>query len=90
MEKKLDGNYTRMLRAVLNKSWRQHLTKQQLHSDLPTHHEKLSKLDENRHEGTQLEKLISDVLLWSPSHGTSKGRMTSSNLHTAALCRYGM
>ncbi len=30
MEKKLDGNCTRMLRAVLNKSWRQHLTKQQL------------------------------------------------------------
>ena len=23
MEKKLDGNYTRMLRAILNKSWRQ-------------------------------------------------------------------
>ena len=28
MEKKVDGNYTRMLRAVLNKSWRQHPTKQ--------------------------------------------------------------
>ena len=26
LEKKLDGNYTRMLRAVLNKSWRQHPT----------------------------------------------------------------
>ena len=24
MEKKLDGNYTRMLRAILNKSWRQY------------------------------------------------------------------
>ena len=24
LEKKLDGNYTRMLRAILNKSWRQH------------------------------------------------------------------
>ena len=23
LEKKLDGNYTRMLRAILNKSWRQ-------------------------------------------------------------------
>ena len=29
MEKKLNGNYTRMLRAILNKSWRQHTTKQQ-------------------------------------------------------------
>ena len=24
LEKKLDGNYTRMLRAILNKSWQQH------------------------------------------------------------------
>ena len=30
LEKKLDGNYTRMLRAILNKSWRQHPTKHQL------------------------------------------------------------
>ena len=30
MEKKLDGKYTRMLRAILNKSWKQHPTKQQL------------------------------------------------------------
>ena len=31
LEKKLDGNYTRMLRAILNKSWRQHSTKHQLY-----------------------------------------------------------
>ena len=43
MEKKLDGNYTIMLRAVLNKSRRQHRTKQQLYGHLPW---KLSKLDE--------------------------------------------
>ena len=30
MEKKLYGKYTRMIRAMLNKSWKQHLTKQQL------------------------------------------------------------
>ena len=35
MEKRLDGNYTRMLRAMLNKSWRQHPTKQQLYGQLP-------------------------------------------------------
>ena len=35
MEKKLNGNYTRMLRAILNKSWRQHPTKQQLYGHLP-------------------------------------------------------
>ena len=35
MEKKLDGNYTRMLRAILNKSWKQHPTKHQLYGHLP-------------------------------------------------------
>ena len=34
MEKKLDGNYKRTLRAILNKSWRQHPTKQQLYCHL--------------------------------------------------------
>ena len=35
LEKKLDGNYIRMLQAVLNKSWKQHSKKQQLYAHLP-------------------------------------------------------
>ena len=35
LEKKLDGNYTRMLQATSNKSWRQHPTKHQLYGHLP-------------------------------------------------------
>ena len=35
LKKKLDGNYTRMLRAILNKSWWQHPTKHQLYGHLP-------------------------------------------------------
>ena len=35
LEKKLDCNYTRMLRAILNKSWRQHPTRHQLYGHLP-------------------------------------------------------
>ena len=35
LEKKLDGNYRRMLRAILNKAWRQHPTKHQLYGQLP-------------------------------------------------------
>ena len=31
LEKKLDGYYTRMLRVILNKSWRQHPTRHQLY-----------------------------------------------------------
>ena len=34
MEKKLEGNYTRMVRVILNWFWRQHPTKQQLHGHL--------------------------------------------------------
>ena len=34
LEKKLDGNYTRILRAILNKSWRQHPTNHQLYGHL--------------------------------------------------------
>ena len=34
LEKKLDGDYTRMLRAILNKSWRQHATRHQLYGQL--------------------------------------------------------
>ena len=45
LEKKLEGNYTRMLRAILNKSWRQHPTRHQLYGHLPPI-TKLFKLDE--------------------------------------------
>ena len=34
LEKKPDGNYARMLHAILNTSWKQHPTKQQLHGHL--------------------------------------------------------
>ena len=35
LEKKIDGTYTRMLRAVTNKSWRDHLTNEQLYGNIP-------------------------------------------------------
>ena len=34
LKKKLDGNYTRMLWAILKKSWRQHPTRHQLYGHL--------------------------------------------------------
>ena len=74
MEKKLDGNYTRMLRAIMNKSWRQHLTKQQLYGHLPPIM-KTIKIRWTRHAGhcwRSRDELISDVLLWTPSHGRAK------------------
>ena len=88
LEKKLDGAYTRMLRAILNKSWRQHPTKQQLYSHQPPI-TKTIKIRRTRHAGhcwTSRDELKSDVLLWTPLHG----RATSSHLHTAALWGYGV
>ena len=35
MEKSLDGTYTRMLRMVLNVSWKQHMTNEELYGRLP-------------------------------------------------------
>ena len=51
LEKKLDGNYTRMLRAILNKSWWQHPTRHQLYGHLPPSR-KPFKLDEPDMEDT--------------------------------------
>ena len=50
MVEKLDGNYTRMLPAILNKSWRQHPSKQQLYGDLPAI-TKTIKIRRTRHTG---------------------------------------
>ena len=59
MEKKLDGHYTRMLRAILNKSWRQHLTKPKCTATyLPSR--KLSKLDEPDMQDIAGEVMFSD------------------------------
>ena len=74
MEKKLDGNYRRMLQAILNKSWRRHPTKQQLYGHLPLIM-KTIKIRWTRHAGhcwRRRDKLISDILLWTPSNGWAK------------------
>ena len=74
MEKKLDGNYTRMLWAISNKSWRQHPTKQHLYSHLPPI-TKTIQIRWTRHAGycwRSKDELISDILLWTPLHGRAK------------------
>ena len=74
LEKKLDGNYTRMLGAILNKSWRQHPTRHQLYSHLPPI-TKTIQVRRTRHAGhcwRSRDELISDVLLWTPTHGRAK------------------
>ena len=74
MKKKLDGYYTKMLRAMLNKSWRQRPTKQQLYDHLPpiTKTIKISPTRHTWHCWRSRDELITDVLLWTPSHGRTK------------------
>ena len=63
-----------MLRAILNKSWRQHPIKQQQDGHLPL----ISKSTQARRTRyarlcwRSKDKLISDVLQWTPSHGPAK------------------
>ena len=74
LEKKLDGNYTRMLRAILNKSWRQHPTRHQLYSHLPPI-TKTIQVRRTRRAGDcwrSKDELVSDVLLWTPTYGQAK------------------
>ena len=74
MEKKLDGNYTRMMRAILNKSWRQHPRKPQVYGHLlPI--TKTIKVRRSRHVGhcwRSRDELISDVFILNPSYGRKK------------------
>ena len=74
LKKKLDGNYTRMLRAILNNSWRQHPTKQQLYGHPPpiTKPIQVRRTRYAEHYWRSRDELISDVLLWTPSHGRAK------------------
>ena len=74
LERRLDGNYTRMLRAVLNKSWRQHPTRLQLYGHLPPI-TKTIQVRRTRHAGhcwRSKDELISDVFLWTPTHGCAR------------------
>ena len=76
LEKKLDGNYTRMLRAILNNSWRQHPTRHQLYGHLPPI-TKTIQVRRTRHAGhcwRSRDELIRDVLSWTPTHGRTKAR----------------
>ena len=63
-----------MLRAILNKSRGQHLTRHQLYGHLPP----ITKTNQVRRTGhaghcwRSRDELISDVLLWTPTYGRAK------------------
>ena len=84
LEKKLEANYSRMLQAILNKSWRQQPTKHQLYGHLPPI-TKTIQVRRARHAGhswRSRDKIISDVLLWTPTYGWAKaGQPTRTYIH---------
>ena len=74
LEKKLDGNYTRMLRAILNKSWQQHPTRHQLYGHLPpiTKTIQVRRTRHAAHCWRSRDEIIRDVLLCTPHMAAQK------------------
>ena len=85
LEKKLDENYTRMLRAILNKSWRQHPTRHQLYGHLPPI-TKTIQVRRTRHAG----RTHKWYTLMNPHTWPCKSRTTSTNIHSPTMWGYGM
>ena len=74
LEWKLDSNYTKMLRAILNKSWQQYPTKHKLYCHLPPI-TKTVHVRRTRHAGhcwRSRDELISDLLLWTPTYDRAR------------------
>ena len=71
LEKRLDGAYTRLLRAALNISWREHKTNIELYGKLKPI---TSTLRERRlrfigHSWRSKDEVVHKLLLWDPKHG---------------------
>ena len=74
IERKLDHNCTRMLQAALNKSLRQHSTKQQLYGHLPpiSKNIQIRRARHPRRCWRSKDELISYVLLLTSLHGQAR------------------
>ena len=77
LKKQLDGCYTRMLRMVLNVSWKSHMTNVELYKEIP---KVTSKVQQRRmrlagHCIRHCDEVASKLVLWQPTEGrTSRGR----------------
>ena len=86
--KRLDGSYTRMLRVVLNISWEEHPTKQRLYGTIPALSRTIVKARMRfaGHCYRSKEELVSEVLMWKPSHGkASVGRPPKTYVQQLAV-----
>ena len=71
LEQRLDGCYTRLLRAALNISWRQHTTNKELYGDLPRVSTTLRerRLRFSGHCWRSKAEVIPKLLFWQPTQG---------------------
>lgn len=77
MERKINGTYTRLLRHVLNVSWRQHLTNRELYGNLPKLTDTIChrRVMFSGHCYRSSNEVVHQLLLWEPAHGKrSRGR----------------
>ena len=84
----LDENYIRMIHVVLNKSWKDHSTKQKLCSPLPPILQTIQVRQTKYAEpcGKSKHELISNILLWTPIHRHTHTGQSATDIHQ--LCRH--
>ena len=75
----LDGNYTRMLRAALDVSWRSHISNKELYGPLP----QVSAVVRSRRlrlagHVVRHEEMAGQVLLWEPNEPRRRGRPSAT------------
>ena len=87
LEKKLDGNYTSMLRAISNKYWRQHPTKHQLYGHLPpiTKTIQVRRTRQAGHCWRSRDELISDEFLWTRAYGRAKAGSQLEHTYSSSV-----
>ena len=70
-EKALDGVYTRMLRAALNVSWKDHIRNSDFYGKLPNLSDtiRLRRMRLAGHCARHPELTASQLILWKPTHG---------------------
>ena len=81
MEKSLNGCYTRMLRAVFDISWRDHITNTELYQNIPMVTEKIRdrRLQLAGHCQRHPELPAHHLITWQPRHGRrGRGRPAAS------------
>ena len=78
LTRRIDGVYTRMLRAALDVSWKTHTTNKELYGNIPpiSHTIIERRLQLSGHCLGATNEVISEVILWEPTHGKrGRGRL---------------